>query len=336
MISPVLNITMPVFNRCKLTQRSLLALRKCSQSIPFTITVVDNGSDKDLVDKLLEFKAIGIIDKLFLLEKNMGISCAANIGWEMTDAPFYMKMDNDILITDKDFFRKIFTLWSHGDAYSTLGGGSSELLERHPGALRTPDGALGICGNTLAGYAIIIPKLVSDILGYWSEDYGLYGSEDGDYGLRVHSLGFKQYYYPRDSYIVLMEDEDAATYTARGLNKQEQYQSAMIDANGGFGLFLINQALYNLCIRTLKPVRKYTVADVSSEYKVTLEENKEFFVYKELLDRCAQIINRAVKESKHSDPDYVFTPELIQELKNIMASGGFQIQEFIKPEASDI
>jgi glycosyltransferase involved in cell wall biosynthesis len=186
---------MPVFNRYELTQAALLALRKCSRDIPFTVTVVDNGSDADLVKKLIEFKEGGIIDKLFLLEKNMGISCACNIGWEMTDAPVYMKLDNDIVIKDRDFFSKVFKLWSHGDPFSTFGPASRQLTLRSPGAIHTPDGVLGLCANTLIGQAIFIPKQVSDILGLWSEDYGLYGAEDGDYGLRMHFVGVKQYYY---------------------------------------------------------------------------------------------------------------------------------------------
>ena len=136
MSAHMLNITMPVFNRYELTQTALLALRKCSQEVPFTVTVVDNGSDADLVGKLIEFKERGIIDKLFLLEKNMGTACAANIGWEMTDAPFYMKLDNDMVIRDRDFFSKIFKLWSHGEPLSTLGGAiSRQELLRNPGAL---------------------------------------------------------------------------------------------------------------------------------------------------------------------------------------------------------
>ena len=326
----MLNITMPVFNRFELTQMSLLALRKCSRKIPFAITVVDNGSDESLVKRLIEFRKAGIIDKLFLLEKNMGIPCAANIGWEMTDAPYYMKIDNDIVIKDRDFFAKVFSLWSHGDPLSTLGHASQESLLRNPGAIHTKGGVLGVCANTLAGGAIFIPKQVSDILGHWSEDYGWFG-EDADYGLRMNFMGFKQYYYCSDSLFVNLGDDLETTYTANNIDKLAQKKLAVKDEAGGYGLFIINQSLYNLCIRTWRPVRRYTVADISSTYKVRLEQNTEFAHYKELLDLCAFKINEQVKKLRLPNPDHIFTPEFVHELKSIMESGGYGCGELARP-----
>lgn len=328
----MLNITMPVFNRFELTQLSLLALRKCSRKIPFAITVVDNGSDESLVRRLIEFKEMGIIDKLFLLEKNMGIPCAANIGWEMTDAPYYMKIDNDIIIKDKDFFAKVFHLWSHGDPFSTLGRAPQESFLHNPGAIHTTRGVLGVCVNTLVGSAIFVPKQVSDILGRWSEDYGWFG-EDADYGLRMHFMGFKQYYYSSDSLLVDLGDDLEATYTAKNIDKLAQKRLAVEDEAGGYGLFIINQSLYNLCIRTWKPVRRYTIADISSAYKVRLEENPEFSHYKELLDLCAVKINERVRTLRLPNPDHIFTPEFVHELKSIMESGGYGCGKFARQAA---
>jgi GT2 family glycosyltransferase len=88
MPKPVLNITIPVFNRFHLTQKTLLSLRRSAQTVPFVITVVDNGSKPELVQRLCEFHASGIIDNLYLLPRNMGIAAAANIGWEQVSAPF--------------------------------------------------------------------------------------------------------------------------------------------------------------------------------------------------------------------------------------------------------
>ena len=92
MSSPLVNITIPVFNRFQLTQKTILALHKSTREIPFVVTVVDNGSDAALRNRLVEFKEGGLIDNLFLLPRNMGISCACNIGWRAVDAPFYMSV----------------------------------------------------------------------------------------------------------------------------------------------------------------------------------------------------------------------------------------------------
>jgi glycosyltransferase involved in cell wall biosynthesis len=321
--TPVLNITMPVFNRRESTLKSLLALHKCSRAVPFSVTVVDNGSDAALVGRLVDMKEAGIIDKLFLLEKNMGISCAANIGWEMTDAPYYMKLDNDMVVNDKDFFPRIFALWAHGEPLSTLGEGTPEQLLKNSGALHTKDGILGVCANTLSGNAMFIPGGVSDILGMWSEDYGLYGAEDGDYGLRMHCAGFPQYYYRLEGSLTDLGGNTGAEYRSRGLDKGVEYRAVLEDNREGYGLFLINQALYNLCIRTWKPVRKYRVVDVSSDYRVRLEENDAFAEYKRLLDLCASRINTQVSRNNFPNPDYIFSLDFIEELKGIMKSGGY-------------
>lgn len=330
MKKPIINVTMPVFNRHDTTRLALLALRKCSQVIPFSITVVDNGSEPELVQALLEFKQIGLIDKLFLLEKNMGTACAANIGWEMTNAPIYMKLDNDIVIQDKDFFRKIWALWAHGEPLSNLGNAEAGIAWEEPGLIRTPDGLLKVCAKTLIGQAIFVPKSVSDILGFWSEDYGLYGAEDGDYGLRMHCAGFKQYYYSAAGLFTDLGQDLQTTYAARNVDKKAGVAAAIADAEGGYGLFMVNQALYNLCVRTWRPVRKYLVQDVSSTGQVRLAENPEFAYYKELLDRCAQKINERVDALGQSNPDYIFTQGFIEELKSIMGAGGYDCETFLR------
>ena len=101
----VLNVTIPVFNHAELVQRTLAALRKTSQEIPFCITVVDNGSDERLVARLREFRQSGIIDNLFLLPRNMGEACAANIGWQLVNAPIYMKLASGMVITEAHWLR---------------------------------------------------------------------------------------------------------------------------------------------------------------------------------------------------------------------------------------
>ena len=183
MSSPLINITIPVFNRFHLTQKTIIALHKTAKNIPFVITVVDNGSEQCLRNRLIEFKESGLIDNLFLLPRNMGISCACNIGWRAVDAPYYIKLDNDMAACSPFWLKDLFQLWSHGKPMSTLGPTFTRSdLTKNPGTIVSGDGILGICTSNLMGSAIVIPKTVSDILGYWSEDYGLYGADDGERG----------------------------------------------------------------------------------------------------------------------------------------------------------
>jgi predicted O-linked N-acetylglucosamine transferase (SPINDLY family) len=61
-------------------------------------------------------------------------------------------------------------------------------------------------GN-IGGACFLIPKRTQEILGYWCEDYGLYGFEDVDYSFRVQLLGLLNAY---------MEDEDIGIHLPAG------------------------------------------------------------------------------------------------------------------------
>lgn len=138
---PLCNVTIPVFNRPAATERAIRALAATSREVPFHITVVDNGSEPELVKKLLALRAEGLIDHLFLLPRNMGVACAANVGWQLVPAPLYMKLDNDTAIVRKHWLRDLLALWSHGQPLSNLGGAfNREMLRKTPGSLQTPHG----------------------------------------------------------------------------------------------------------------------------------------------------------------------------------------------------
>ena len=328
-INPVVNITMPVFNRFHITQKAILALRRTSQAIPFTLTVVDNGSDSDLVAKLIELREYGIIDHLYLLPENMGISCAANIGWQMMDAPFYMKLDNDIVIKDHNWLPKLFKLWQHGEAFSTLGGAHNEkMLLEVPGAIHTPDGILGKCGTNLPGQAILIPKVVSDVLGMWNEDYGLYGGEDGDYGARMSCIGFPQYYY-LDTVIFddLGRSDLSETYVTRKVDKKIEHKNLFSDEEGDAGLFRINYTFYNLCIRNWNVPLRYKIVDIYDKYYVKIQVREEYIPVMQALQECKKIVNKLYKDGLN-----VYDPAIIEELKKIMAGCGQQCRCITRQE----
>ncbi|SHN61164.1 glycosyltransferase family 2 protein [Desulfovibrio litoralis] len=328
---PVVNITIPVFNRFHLTQKTILSLRRCSQRIPFVITVVDNGSEPDLAQRLVEFYKDGIIDHLFRLPENMGISCAANIGWQLVEAPFYMKLDNDIQILDPEWLIKLFRLWSHGQPLSTLspvwlnGAVLSDLssvceddkkLFEHAQSIHTPDGILGFCETNGAGAGILIPKALSDVLGLWNEDYGLYGAEDGDYGLRMVCSGFPQYLYLATG---LTEHLGAVSNESWEVDRKKEHRNLFIDPQGGLGLFKINHYLYSQHIRTCKVPLRYEVVDIDSNNAVRLAEREEYLRVRKALTKCKYLLDKQVDEKgKYA----IFDPEFVALLKNIMARCG--------------
>ena len=326
---PAVNITMPVFNRPELTDLAIRSLRKGAGSIPFTLTVVDNGSEAPLVAWLREQHKAGLIDKLFLLPRNMGISCACNIGWEMTDAPFYCKLDNDIFIQSPDWLEKLFRLWSHGLPLSNLGPAWTQKgLVHTEGFLETPDGTLGICRTNLPGCSIFIPKAVSDILGCWSEDYGLYGAEDGDYALRMDCAGFPQYLYLAPGLLRHMGERQTGfvdQYEKHGLDRVRENRALFQSPDGGVGLFPLNHYLFNACIRNWKVPRKYEVADVDSRGHVNLREREEFAEVMDAILLCKRKVDEIFRRTGSFDP--IYEPDFVAELKEIMARCGQAMPE---------
>ncbi len=298
MTAPVVNITIPVFNRLLLTQKTLLALRKASREVPFCVTVVDNGSSPELRERLVEFHQSGIIDNLFLLPRNMGIACACNIGWQAVDAPYCMKLDNDVVMQRPDFLAHLFRLWAHGDPVSVLGPALlPERLRQNPGTIETPEGILGICTTNVPGGATLVPRAVSDVLGCWNEDYGLYGGEDGDYGLRMQCAGFAQYYYD-DREVFRHEGEwDSREYVGTGLDKKAEHYRLFKDKAGGLGLFVLNSYLYDMCIRNWKVPRRWRIKDISG-YDVALEEDPAYAPVREALRRSKQIVDGLINAGK--------------------------------------
>lgn len=319
MANPVVNITIPVFNRYHLTQKTLLALRKTAPGISFAVTVVDNGSEQALRDRLVELHKDGIIDNLFLLPRNMGISCACNIGWRAVDAPYYMKLDNDMAVITPHWLENLFRLWAHGDPVSTLGPTfKAHDMVKNPGTITSEDGILGICNSNLMGSAIIIPKSVSDMLGCWSEDYGLYGADDGDYGARMNCAGLPQYYYDANDFFVNGGKYDNSEYEDTDLNKGKEHARLFKDESGGMGMFVLNYYLYNMCVRNWKVPLRYRIKDMDG-YNVVLEEEPAYAPIQQALSRSKDLLDNLVAAGRNND---MYSDAVVNRLKRIWKGCG--------------
>ncbi len=323
------NITMPVYNRPAMTLKNILNLRgKTRTSIPYVLTVVDNGSEPELRRRLLDLHREGLIHNLFLLPRNMGISCACNLGWRAVDAPFYIKFDNDMHITAPDWLDRLFRLYARVEPRSTLGPSFSlEEVRRQP-HLRCEDGELGICVSNLCGQCLMVPRAVSDILGYWSEDYGLYGAEDGDYGLygaedgdyglRMRCAGFPQYYYYAAP---LMEHQgtNPRDYDLRLLDKGREHSRLFVEEDGGGGLFSLNGYLYNICARSCRTPLRYRVLDVTRSHEVILGEDPAYAPVARALRLSRELVN---KEYARSGNEGVIGDAFVRKIKRLWEDCG--------------
>ncbi|MHB8057203.1 MAG: FkbM family methyltransferase [Desulfuromonadaceae bacterium] len=206
------NIGMITFNRLDFTRQAIDALLFHTDH-PYTLTVVDNNSQDGTREYLLFQKQKGIIKNLVLLDENVGIAKASNLAWSLEPkADYYLKLDNDIIIRKKGWLTAMVEII---DRLPQVGAVAYNF-EPTSYPIQTINGCrirIKPQGN-LGGACILIPMRTHEKLGFWCEDYGLYGEEDYDYGIRIRLAGLENAY---------MEDEEIGFHLPAG-------RAAIIDA----------------------------------------------------------------------------------------------------------
>jgi len=92
------NICMVTYNRLKFTKQSIASITEHTK-YPYVLTIIDNCSVDGTREYLIKLKNEGIIKNLILLNKNIGVAKASNIGWLLEpQSKYYLKIDNDIVI----------------------------------------------------------------------------------------------------------------------------------------------------------------------------------------------------------------------------------------------
>ncbi|MFW5735171.1 MAG: glycosyltransferase [Oceanidesulfovibrio sp.] len=284
--APLINISIPVFNRPELTVQTIRSVKNTT-SLPHIVTVVDNGSDEETQSALLELKKAGFINYLFRLEKNYGVACAANIGWRMVSCPIYMKLDNDILIKSHEWLEMLLLQFKRINKPVVMGADLNNQLNNSR-YVRKREGIIGRTFAHVSGGAILIPREISDIVGYWCEDYGLYGCEDGDYGVRLNVFGIKQYYFDHTLFMEHLGHDEETYHKNYGLRKKKTQ-------NIFRPFWETNKYLYSYRHRAPHPPLQYKITGYDG-YNVTLGNNT---AYKPMLEALIEFHN--VKRSFQED-----------------------------------
>lgn len=205
LINRYVNIGVVTFNRLEFTKQAIASIVKFT-SFPYVISVVDNGSHDGTKDYLLELQEKGIIKNLVLLVENVGVAKASNLAWIQEEkALYYLKYDNDIVIQKNNWLSNLISVI---DATPEVGviGYNFEPISYSLKMIRDQKIRVKEEGN-IGGACFLIPKRTQKILGYWCEDYGLYGFEDVDYSFRVKLAGLLNAY---------MEDEEIGIHLPAG------------------------------------------------------------------------------------------------------------------------
>ena len=245
------NICMVTYNRVEFTRLAIDSIMNHTV-YPHVVTIVDNHSQDGTKEYLLDLKSKGIVKNLILLDRNIGVASAANLGWLLErDAEYYLKFDNDIVIEKDNWLSNMVKVIERNGRIGAIAYNfeavSYKLSKKKGLKIR-----LKSKGN-LGGACILIPRRTFERLGYWCEDYGIYGEEDADYGYRIKCCGLWNVY---------MEDENIGLHLPAG-------KAAKIDMNSFLAKDGREEFEYREYRQMKDELRKYNV--ILGEFRRNLE-----------------------------------------------------------------
>lgn len=203
-------LMMVTYNRLDLTKDTLEGLWKVpGPGRSYNLVVVDNGSTDGTQEYLSEFQKSTDTEfdqisypymnqlKIIQLPENKGIAVGRNIALKMADelkTKWYCTIDNDVLLPEGWLQESVNILESN----KTFGAiGVNFEPQKYP--LVTKNGftfqekPAGNLGTAL----MVFRKQVHQMIGFFTTEYGLYGEEDADFGMRARVAGFKLGYIER-------------------------------------------------------------------------------------------------------------------------------------------
>jgi len=239
-------LTIATFNRLACTRQCIDSIVARTQH-PYRLTLVDNGSADGTPEYLRGLHAADVIHNLVLLPENMGISPAYNLGWELCDAPYYMKIDNDVVFLRDDWLQTLVRCAdAHPDAAMLGFGVSSRRI------VYAQDGRNVLYHVGHVGGCVLIRRDVHEKLGFWNEDYGPYGEEDSDFGLRARLAGYVNVViHDPDAPFIRYCDQDFAQHGQYSAWKAENRRRNLNEA------FVLNDCLFKCGFRSTYVERKY-------------------------------------------------------------------------------
>jgi len=202
MVEPV-NITMVTYNRVDFTRRSIDSIVETAGH-PYSLTVVDNASNDGTADLLHDLHERGVLQRVILNTKNLGVAFAANQGWAAGAKSHFLKIDNDIVFVKTGWLARLAEAC---DALPDLGA-IAYNFETTSYSIQVVNGLrVRPKRGNVGGACVMIPERVHRQVGYWCEDYWPYSEEDSDMYVRLKLLGLRSYY---------LEDEDVGLHLPEG------------------------------------------------------------------------------------------------------------------------
>lgn len=235
MSSDVASIMMVTYNRLDLTKQTLKCLEENTKR-DFNLIIVDNGSKDGTIDFLKDYKLKNL--HLILNEENKGIAIGRNQALKKAvelKTDWYCTVDNDIEVPD-GWLTECIDILRANRAFGMIG----VNMENVEYPLKTvndftfqvkPRGNLGTA-------CMVFPSYIQKMIGYFNTEYGPYGEEDADFGMRVRVLGMQMGYISRMGVHLGEGEQDVGEYREY---KTECHKRNLKKFNANVGLYMSKQ-----------------------------------------------------------------------------------------------
>ena len=189
MTQPI-DITMVTWNRPEFTYLSLQSIKQ-NTAYPHKVIVIDNGSEKEMQQRLLDFKREGWIDTLVLLDFNRGLEYAKNIAMSFVESSFFISTDNDLIAFRYDpcWLTKLVDLMNNNPEYAAIACRPQILV----GTGNIFDGKTDeiIEFSHVPGYLRIMRTDLTRQIGAWDEKRPMRGHEEIWSSERFRAMGYR-------------------------------------------------------------------------------------------------------------------------------------------------
>lgn len=206
-------LMMITYNRLELTKKTIDFLLT-STNHPFYLVIVDNGSTDGTVEYLNKLQVSGPMKNidLILLNQNKGIAVGRNIALKKADEYnplWYCTIDNDVQLPN-GWLEKCIDILEKNKAYGAIGvnfePSAYPLVTKNGCTFQNkPQGNLGTA-------CMVFRKQVHQMLGFFTTEYGLYGEEDSDYGMRMRVANFQLGYLEEMGIHLGSDEQDVGEY----------------------------------------------------------------------------------------------------------------------------
>lgn len=194
-----------------LTYNALTFTRQAVESVmqhtdyPFELIIVDNGSDNETVHYLKEIEDTYANVHIIFNKKNKGFAAGNNQGAKQAFGKYLMFLNNDVLVSD-GWLKSLVAALQKDERIGMVGPITNLISGRqmvtdvpYTDVAEFPQFAAKVrqinAGKLtprrrLAGFAVLMPKVLFEQVGSFDESFGSGNFEDDDLCLRVRQAGY--------------------------------------------------------------------------------------------------------------------------------------------------